>query len=109
MGPISCAARVGMLYNVLVNARFLLCKASKLNKSVNGTELAFVLLSDDVEVRPMVNRFTKVAPFLLSAIGLVLLMLIYTGGKSTRANACKSSPAIYVNGELLECLQGRQE
>mgnify|MGYP001811924667 CR=1 FL=1 len=56
----------------------------------------------------MVYRFTKVAPFVLSAVGLVLLMLIYTGGKSTRANACESSPAIYVNGELLECLSGRK-
>lgn len=57
----------------------------------------------------MVNRLTKFAPFILSALGLVFLILVYTGEWTTRNDSCESNSALYVNGEFVECLRARKQ
>ena len=49
-------------------------------------------------------RLTKIAPFALSAIGLLLLTMVVTGKDQTRQNPCEGSFAIYVDGAFVECL-----
>ena len=54
-------------------------------------------------------NLTKLAWFPLSAAGLVLLTISYTGENHERTNPCSESSAIYVDGKFVECFNSRKE
>ena len=54
-------------------------------------------------------RLTKHVRFTLSALGLVLLTMGFTGESQTHPNPCPDSSAIYVNGEFVECLNSKKK